>query len=110
MSLNLTENEKQAIEELASSIRKEFPLARLLVFGSRAVGRGDEESDTDLLIVLPCPVTLNLRHSIVEKVFYLNLAHCCNISVLIVSEKDWREGNLSVLPIHDFIEEEGIPF
>jgi len=106
--LNLYENEKQALDELISFLKINWPLAKFIVFGSKAKGMADEESDIDLLIVLPCLVTEDIRRIIVHKVFDVNLIYKSNISVLIVSEDEWQKGKISILPIHDFIEEEGI--
>jgi len=54
MSKKLTETEKQAVQEFVDALVTAFPerikLARL--FGSRARGEGDKESDLDLLIVV----------------------------------------------------------
>ena len=108
-SLNLTENEKDALCELTTSLKTDWPIVKLVVFGSKAKGLADEESDLDLLILLPCSVTENVRRLVIEKVFNINLKYGSNISSLIVTEDEWDKGKISILPIHDFIEEEGIP-
>jgi len=108
-SLNLTENEKYALSELTASLKADWPIVKLVVFGSKAKGLADEESDLDLLILLPCTITDNIRRLIIEKVFNINLKYASNISSLIVAEDEWNKGEISILPIHDFIEEEGIP-
>ncbi|MEW6410371.1 MAG: nucleotidyltransferase domain-containing protein [Nitrospirota bacterium] len=107
--LNLTKYENQALDELIATLKADWPLARFIVFGSKVKGMADEESDIDILIILPCKVTGELRHHIIQKVFDVNLTYGSNISVLIVSEDEWERGNISILPIHAFIEEEGIP-
>lgn len=107
-TLNLEEYEKQALSKLVLSLRTQWPDARIVVFGSKATGKDDLESDIDLLILLPCEVTENIRAGIIKEVFNVNLSYGSNISVLIVSEQDWQKGKISVLPIHHFIEEEGI--
>jgi len=44
---------REAIQELADRIAKEFRPERIILFGSHAHGRPTEESDVDLLVVLP---------------------------------------------------------
>jgi predicted nucleotidyltransferase len=43
----------QAIRDLAARIAAEFRPERIILFGSRAVGAAREDSDVDLLVVLP---------------------------------------------------------
>lgn len=108
-NLNLKENENYALQELTNSLKTEWPTVKLVVFGSKAKGLDDEESDLDLLILLPCTITDYVRRLVIEKVFNVNLKYASNISSLIVTEDEWNKGKISILPIHDFIEEEGIP-
>jgi len=107
-TLDLTQAEKQALNEVIAFLKTDWPLARLVLFGSKVGGTADEESDLDLLVVLPYSVTEEIRRRIIHKVFEVNLTYTSNISVLIVSEEEWKRGPVSVLPIHVFIEEEGI--
>ena len=106
---NLDDKEKQAISELTSSINSKWPSAKFILFGSKARGTWDSESDTDLLVILPCAVSDESRRLIIREVFDLNLNYGSNISIMIVSDAEWTSGPLSLLPIHDSILEEGIP-
>jgi uncharacterized protein len=45
--------EMQKIEDLTSQIVREFNPERIILFGSYADGRASDDSDVDLLIVLP---------------------------------------------------------
>lgn len=108
-TLKLAEHEKQSLSELTEFLKRNWPFTKFIVYGSKVKGVADEESDIDLLIVLPCAVTEDARRFIIEKVFDVNLIYKSNISVLIVSKDEWQKGKISVLPIHDFIEEEGVP-
>ncbi len=106
---NLTKTEKLALEEFITTLKTDWSSAKFKLFGSKVKGTADAESDLDLLIVLPCSITKEIRRQIVHKVFDINLTHGTNISVLIVSEEEWQNAPLSLLPIHAFVEEEGIP-
>lgn len=109
ITLNLTEAEKLALGELIIILKVEWPNAKFKLFGSKASGTFDVESDLDILIALPCPVTNEIRRQIVHKVSDINLSYGTNISALIVSEEEWQNSLLSLLPIHAFVEDEGIP-
>ena len=82
---------------------------RIVLFGSVARGEADEESDVDLLIVLKDPPSHHLRNRITHVILDINLEYDTNLSELIIDRESWDYGPLSVLPIHQVIEEEGIP-
>lgn len=107
-ALNITEAEKFALDNLITTVKTSWPSAKFKLFGSKASGTFDAESDLDILIMLPCPVTNEIRRQIVHKVSDINLSYETNISALIVSEDEWQNAPLSLLPIHAFIEEEGV--
>ena len=104
----LTDSESKALDRLASEIRNQWPDTKLKLFGSKVTGKFDEESDIDILILLPCKVTRKIEDQIIDKVFYVNLQFGTNISPLIFSEEEWNDSPISVLPIHYFVEKEGI--
>ncbi len=107
-TLNLTEAEKIALDNLIATLKTEWPSTKFKLFGSKVSGIYDVESDLDLLIMLPCPVTNEIRRQIVHKVFDINLTYGTNISALIVSEVEWQHAPFSLLPIHASVEEEGV--
>ncbi len=106
-SLNLSRNEVLGLPELIMAVRGPYPLARIKLFGSKATGTFDVESDVDVLVLLPSPVSDAVRKQIVHKVFEINLDYESNISVLILSEEEWDSSMFSFLPIHTFVEKEG---
>jgi predicted nucleotidyltransferase len=108
-ALDLTQAERQALQMLQQEITSHWPGAMFTIFGSRILKTADAESDLDLLIVLPQTVTTSIRRHIIHKVFELNLAFGCNISILLVSQDEWHNSALSITPIHATIASEGIP-
>ena len=106
--LNLSPAEQAALGELIGELKKQWPQTKCRLFGSKVTGNAEAESDLDLLIELPVPVTEEIRRRIIHRTFDINLAYDSNISVLIVSQQEWAEGLLTVLPIHAAVEKEGI--
>lgn len=107
--LNLLQSEIHALAQLITDIKSTWPQAKFRLFGSKVRGTADEESDLDLLIELPCEITKDIRKRIIYQIFDLNLALGTNINALIVSESEWEGPLYSLLPIHAYIQEEGVP-
>jgi len=103
-----TSSEIEAINGLITELRSRWPDAKFKLFGSKVTGKFDEESDIDVLILLPCKVTRKIEDQIIDMVFYINLQFGTNISPLIFSEEEWNDSPISVLPIHYFVEKEGM--
>lgn len=108
--LKLVPSEREALAKLVADVRASWPDARFKLFGSKVTGTADEESDLDILILLPGEVTTGTRQRIIHMVFDVNLALGTNISPLILSEQEWNRGLVTALPIHSYVEEEGVPY
>lgn len=108
LTLKLSQSERKALKQLKGKITSIWPQTRFILFGSKAVGGADVESDTDLLITMPCDVTDMIREHIIHMVFEINLKLSTNISALILSKKEWESPPYSLLPIYFFIQEEGV--
>ena len=106
--LQLPKNIFDALQAARNRISAEFAVDRVVLFGSVARGQADEESDVDLLIVLKDSPSHQERDLITSIILDINLEYDTNLSELIVDRQTWDTGLLSVLPIHQAIEEEGI--
>lgn len=106
--LQLSQQLWKALQEAQKRISEEFAVDRIVLFGSVVRGEEDEESDVDLLIVLKDSPSHQIRNYISRLILNINLEYDTNLSGLAVDQKAWDEGLLTVLPIHEEIEEEGI--
>jgi predicted nucleotidyltransferase len=100
--------QREALAEIKRKVLEKFDIKAIVLYGSYARGQGDEESDVDLLVVTGRPLTRLERHEITDAVFEVNLQHDTNFSTLVVDQKSWEEGIISVLPIRDEIIRDGI--
>ena len=107
--LRLPQNVRDALRAAQERLSAEFNVHRIVLFGSIVRGTADEESDVDLLIVLRETPDHPARNRISSIILDINLEHDANLSGLVVDQKAWDEGLVSVLPIHEDVEEEGIP-
>jgi predicted nucleotidyltransferase len=99
---------RSALQAARERMTAEFRVDRMVLFGSVVRGEADEESDTDLLVVLTKWPTHHIRDRITSLILDVNLEHDTNLSELIVDRETWDRGLPSALPIHTEIEEEGI--
>ena len=103
----LTAVERGSIEQAARTLKAELPVTRMILFGSKARGDADPDSDIDLLVLTSCPVTTKLRHEISDRLADINLENDVCISRVVVSEDDWSNGLIKYLPIHENVINEG---
>jgi predicted nucleotidyltransferase len=104
----LRPSDRSAIEEAVRLLRQRFPVEEIVLFGSKARGEDDAESDIDLLVLTTRELSRSERHEIVDALFPLQLQHEVVLSPLIVAAQEWRAGLTSVHPIHQEIEEQGV--
>ena len=107
--LALREHDRAAVGEAARLLRTRFSAERVMLFGSKANGTDDEESDIDLLVLTSRELGWKERGAMTDALFEIGMAHGVVISPLVVSAAEWEGGRFSVLPIHDVIKSSGVP-
>ena len=106
--IRLHPRDRAAIREASDLLRRRFPVDAIILFGSKARGEDDSESDIDLLVLTSRPLSRAEQHSVTDELFPLQLRHDVVLSVLIVPTREWSAGIVSVLPIHDEIVDHGV--
>jgi uncharacterized protein len=106
-NLTLNKNEEQAISELKKALMRKYGLVDFRVFGSKARGDADPDSDIDVMIELE-DYTPEIESAIDDLIFDINLSHDCFISTVMFSRKELEEGPLSESPLYKVISREGI--
>ncbi|MFQ5807616.1 MAG: nucleotidyltransferase domain-containing protein [Phycisphaerae bacterium] len=104
----LAENDREAIEAAVRLLQGAFPVEQVILFGSKARGSGDEESDIDLLVLTSRKLDWPEEDAITAALFDVELAHDVVISTLIIPADEWVTGVYRVLPIHDEIGRDGV--
>ncbi len=107
-NISIKDNEKKAVLEASAMLREAFPVKEVVLFGSKARGDDDEESDIDLLVLTSQPVSWNERKAIINALYEIQMKYDIIISTLITTVTEWNEGTFSVLPIHGEISDQGV--
>jgi len=102
--IHLAEDDRRAIEAAAAILRERFPVQLVVLFGSKARGDDDAESDIDLLVLTDRQLSWRERDQITSALFDLQLQMNVVLSTLVVSTDEWNEGLYQVLPIRGEIE------
>lgn len=98
-----------ALSQLKMKLTVDYPVVRLVLFGSVARGDADDESDVDVLVLTARPLKSGEQNAIYDEVFTINLRYDTNLSVLVTDVANWEEGPLSMMPIRTTVEKEGRP-
>ena len=107
MIMRNKKNFKKIIDTLKEKIKKITPSAEIILFGSRARGDYDSESDIDLLILIDEKEKI-FEEKIIDICYEFELKYDVIIMPLIHSKKEWNSFPYNVSEIKYFIEKEGI--
>ena len=98
----------EAVRRATAILKQRFPVERVVLFGSKAVGQDTPESDIDLLVLTRRALDQAEKAEIVEALFDLQLELEVVLSTLVASLEEWEEGYFQVLPIRQEIERDGV--
>jgi len=105
----LNENERKALTELKKSLKKDYQVSEIVLYGSKARAESDTESDIDVLVVLDNKVDDALREKIFNLSFEIELKYDVVFGILIEQGNFWSSSRAKSMPIYWNIKREGIP-
>ena len=105
--LNIRENEKKALIELKEKLSSIFKSVKIILFGSKARGDFDKESDIDILILLDCPITSKIEENVSEIAYEIELKYGVVFGKIIENTNYWNNSRNKCTPLYQSIEKEG---
>jgi predicted nucleotidyltransferase len=89
-------------------IQKIDPHATVILYGSRARGDCDPESDYDLLVLIDKPVTLEQEDLIRRQLFPVEIETGYVFTVSVYSYQQWASSLYRAMPFHRNVEKYGV--
>lgn len=84
------------------------PSAEVILYGSRARGDADPESDYDLLILVDGEVSLEREDIIRRQLYPIELETGKVLSMMAYNRQKWNTALYRAMPFHQNIEKEGV--
>ena len=105
---NLAPNELAALRELKQALARDFRLVELRLFGSKARGDSDKESDIDVLIVLE-EYDWETEKAVSRVCFEINLKYSVLLVPVLYSRAEFESDLTKVTPFYQAVTKEGVP-
>ncbi len=106
--LKLKNNEIQAINELRKRVLSLYPDAEIILFGSKARGNYNKDSDIDILILLGAEVNSKVEKKIISNISDIYSTYDDVVfETLIENKNEWFNNNLNYF-VRNSINREGI--
>jgi len=105
--MELLNKEKEALQQLKKELSLRYNLYWLKLFGSKARGDSDKESDIDVVMVLD-NVNWDIEKQVYELCFHIGLEYDVLISPIIYSFEETNDSLTKATPFFMTVEKEGV--
>ncbi|MEW6359987.1 MAG: nucleotidyltransferase domain-containing protein [Planctomycetota bacterium] len=99
---------KQLLLNLKAAVQKLVPSADLFLYGSRARGTAEPESDFDILILTDEALSTEEEDRIRDAIYELELSLEVVISTVFYAKVEWATPVARAMPFHQRVEKESI--
>jgi len=104
---DLKPNELDALRKLKETLTRNFRLVELRVFGSKARGDSDSESDIDVLVIL-AECDWQTKRGVFDLCFDIGLENDVLLSPIVYSQSRFQSGLTRITPFYQNVEREGV--
>jgi predicted nucleotidyltransferase len=108
VSAQLAPNEQTALERLKQALSRDFGMVKLILYGSKARGDSDRESDIDVLIVLKDEFDWRTKRAVYDVCFDIGLEYDVLLQPVVYSLTRYNSPLIQATPFYRNVEKEGI--
>lgn len=101
---------RDLLDRVRTAVREVEPEARIILYGSRARGDAEAESDWDLLVLVDGPVDHARTRAVQHRLLELSLGQedCPVLSAIVRGKAEWDSPLFRAMPFHANVEREGV--
>ena len=105
----MNKTERIVLERFKALLSERIGLHRLILFGSRARGDADPDSDLDVLVILDSQPTDTGGDLISECAWEAGFDHGLVVVPIVFAKREWEEGPERYSLLYQAVQAEGIP-
>ena len=106
--VSLRDNDREGIEKAVKKLINAYPIKNIILFGSKARGESDYNSDIDLLIITSRQLGWKEEKAVVELLFDIGIELDIIFTPLFTYLHEWEHGLFKEFPIYQEIQSDGI--
>jgi predicted nucleotidyltransferase len=104
----LSEPVRVLLLRCVAAVHRDYPDAKIILYGSQARGEATPESDVDMLILLSSDISSQERSRIHDRLYEIGLECDAVISAAIRSVSHWERPMSKATSLYQAVQEEGI--
>jgi len=104
----MTDYNRAFLCRIREAIHDVEPTARVILYGSRARGDAQPDSDWDILVLLDGTIGSNSISTIRHRLFHLELEADIIVSAIVLSNEAWDSPLSRAMPFHTNVVREGV--
>ena len=104
----LSEPEKDLLIRCRKAIKSIDPTAEVILYGSRARGSTEQDSDYDLLVLADGDVTLEREDMICNRLYEIELETGAVITAFVYNRHQWNSPLYQAMPFHENVVRDGV--
>ena len=104
----MTSYDLALLHRIREAIHGVEPTAQVILYGSRARGDAQPDSDWDLLVLLDGPVDYRRAAAVRHRLYPLELEADIIVSAMVLSDEEWHSPLAQAMPFHENVLSEGV--
>lgn len=100
--------DRAAIAAAVAALRAEWPVERVILFGSKARGDDEPDSDIDLVVITAVEVDRPTEDAMMEAAWQAGMSHGRWVQLVVRSHERWYHGIDQATPLRLQVNQDGI--